>query len=61
MSSTTPHPSTPSARPTLSVLTRRPEARWRLYCLPPGGIGPEFYLPWRSFLPSSVELCAVQS
>lgn len=46
--------------PALTVLTHRPHAPLRLYCLPPGGLGPEFYLPWCSVLPSSIELCAAR-
>ncbi|GAA1291968.1 thioesterase II family protein [Saccharothrix xinjiangensis] len=46
--------------PTLTVLTHRPQARWRLYCIPPGGLGPEFYLPWCPSIPPTIELCAVQ-
>ncbi|GAA1300436.1 thioesterase II family protein [Saccharothrix xinjiangensis] len=45
--------------PSLTVLTHRPRARWRLYCLPPGGLGPEFYLPWCPLVPTTTELCAV--
>jgi surfactin synthase thioesterase subunit len=45
---------------TVAVLTHRPQARWRAYCLPPAGLGAEFYLPWCAVLPQDVELCAVQ-
>jgi surfactin synthase thioesterase subunit len=48
------------AQPTLSIPVPRPRAPWRVYCLPPGGFGAEFYLPWCSFLPSSIELCGVR-
>jgi surfactin synthase thioesterase subunit len=44
----------------IEVLVRRPHARWRLYCLPPGGLGPEFFLPWCAHVPADVELCAVR-
>ncbi|MCA6092051.1 alpha/beta fold hydrolase [Streptomyces sp. SCA3-4] len=42
--------------PTLVRLTHRPAAAVRLYCLPPGGSGPEFYQPWADLLPATVEL-----
>lgn len=48
------------ARPTLSIPVPRPRAPWRVYCLPPGGFGAEFYQPWCSFLPSTIELCGVR-
>ncbi|WP_175647369.1 thioesterase II family protein [Streptomyces cyaneochromogenes] len=37
------------------LLDRRPEAAVRLYCLPPGGSGPEFYQLWADLLPPAVE------
>ncbi|MGW7440772.1 thioesterase II family protein [Streptomyces sp. NPDC054849] len=45
--------------PALVPLARRPEAAVRLYCLPPGGAGPEFYGSWAALLPASVEPYAV--
>lgn len=41
--------------PALVSLARRPEAAVRLYCLPPGGSGPEFYQPWAELLPAAIE------
>ncbi|MGW4025402.1 thioesterase II family protein [Streptomyces sp. NPDC005009] len=41
--------------PTLVPLAHRPGAAVRLYCLPPGGAGPEFYRPWAGLLPATVE------
>jgi len=41
--------------PTLVRLAHRPGAAVRLYCLPPGGSGPEFYEPWADLLPTTVE------
>lgn len=62
MTTTTPHtPGTAaSGQLALAVLAHRPQAALRLYCLPPAGLGPEFYLPWPPLLPPTVELCAVQ-
>ncbi|MFI7411617.1 thioesterase II family protein [Streptomyces sp. NPDC049627] len=45
--------------PALVSLARRPEAAVRLYCLPPGGSGPEFYQAWAALLPDAVELYTV--
>ncbi|MBL1086493.1 thioesterase [Streptomyces actinomycinicus] len=41
--------------PTLVRLAHRPKAAVRLYCLPPGGSGPEFYQRWADLLPATVE------
>ncbi|MFE0250333.1 thioesterase II family protein [Streptomyces sp. NPDC059010] len=45
--------------PALVSLAHRPDAVVRLYCLPPGGSGPEFYQPWADLLPDTVEPYAV--
>ncbi|MFH8624499.1 thioesterase II family protein [Streptomyces vietnamensis] len=45
--------------PALVPLAHRPRASVRLYCLPPGGSGPEFYQPWAALLPTAVEPYAV--
>ncbi|MGQ0777109.1 MAG: thioesterase II family protein [Pseudonocardiales bacterium] len=60
MTTTTPHGGTSAAgQPTLAVLAARPDADVRLYCFPPAGFGPEFYLPWSPLLAPTIELCAV--
>ncbi|MEG3627013.1 thioesterase II family protein [Streptomyces poriticola] len=41
--------------PTLVCLAHRPGAAVRLYCVPPGGAGPEFYQPWAGLLPETIE------
>ncbi|WP_330301872.1 MULTISPECIES: alpha/beta fold hydrolase [unclassified Streptomyces] len=45
--------------PALVPLTHRPQATARMYCLPPGGSGPEYYQPWADLLPTAVEAYAV--
>lgn len=58
---TTPHVGPPaSAQIALTPLAHRPQAALRLLCLPPAGLGPEFYRPWAPLLPPTVELCAIQ-
>jgi surfactin synthase thioesterase subunit len=42
--------------PALITLTSHDEAALRLFCFPPAGAGPAFYLPWTSLLPPAIEL-----
>jgi len=37
-------------------LTRHEDAALRLFCFPPAGAGPSFYLPWASLLPPAIDL-----
>jgi len=39
---------------------RRQTARMRLFCLPYGGGGASIYAQWPDFLPSDVDVCAIQ-
>lgn len=44
-----------------SVPVPKPQAEWRLFCLPFAGGGASAYVPWaRALAAQSVELCAVQ-
>ncbi|MET9550990.1 alpha/beta fold hydrolase [Streptomyces sp. NPDC006627] len=45
--------------PALVSLAHRPEASVRLYCLPPGGAGPDYYRPWADLLPTTIEPYAI--
>ncbi len=38
----------------------RPDARWRLFCLPYAGGGASVFHHWPASLPSSIEVCSVQ-
>lgn len=38
----------------------RPDARWRLFCLPYAGGGASIFHHWPALLPSSIEVCSVQ-
>ncbi len=45
--------------PALVRLAHRPGAVSRLYLLPPGGTGPEYYRPWADLLPTTIEPYAI--
>ncbi|MBD9628167.1 thioesterase [Ensifer sp. ENS06] len=49
-----------SPSPWLSYVTRRENARLRLFCLPFAGGGAEFYRDWSTMLPDDVEVWPVQ-
>jgi surfactin synthase thioesterase subunit len=51
-------PDQAGARPALVAITRRHDAALRLYCFPPAGTGPGFYLPWAARLPPAIDLHA---
>jgi medium-chain acyl-[acyl-carrier-protein] hydrolase len=50
----------PAANPWLVRAKLNPEAKLRLFCLPHAGGGASVFRDWWRFLPSSVEVCAVQ-
>jgi surfactin synthase thioesterase subunit len=52
----TDSPDQAGARPALVAITRHHDAALRLYCFPPAGTGPGFYLPWATRLPPAIDL-----
>lgn len=58
----TPRPSCEDSDATIGLtrLADRPDARVRLYCVPPSGAGPEFFLPWAPILPATIDPVAAE-
>lgn len=49
----------PETGPTAVELTRHDDARLNIYCFPPAGMGPGFYLPWAAAVPPSIGIHAI--
>jgi surfactin synthase thioesterase subunit len=46
----------PGTHPALVTITGHRDAVLRLFCFPPAGTGPAFFLPWAPLLPPGIEL-----
>ncbi len=51
---------TKSSNPWLIIPDPKPQARYRLLCLPYGGVGAAVYFPWIKLLPAEIELCPLR-